>query len=83
MLLCGAPKNGIIMNITIRPTRLEELGQVRKMKKQEMKVFTMYEGWDKEQKKAKQSCRKNWNIREEHEEGILAALERIYGGVTR
>ena len=22
------PKNGIIMNITIRPTRLEELGQV-------------------------------------------------------
>ena len=28
MLLCGAPKNGIIMNITIRPTRLEELGQV-------------------------------------------------------
>ena len=48
-----------------------------------MKVFTMYEGWDKEQKKAKQSCRKNWNIREEHEEGILAALERIYGGVTR
>ena len=31
----------------------------RKMKKQEMKVFTMYEGWDKEQKKAKQSCRKN------------------------
>lgn len=28
MLLCGAPKNGIIMNITIRPTQLEELGQV-------------------------------------------------------
>ena len=28
-VICGAPpKNGIIMNITIRPTRLEELGQV-------------------------------------------------------
>ena len=40
-------------------------GNHKKMKKQEMKVFTMYEGWDKEQKNeavlSKKQCLPVWN----------------------
>ena len=31
-------------------------GHHKKMKKQEMKVFTMYEGWDEEKERQKRSC---------------------------